>query len=124
MLDCPKLGSPGVHAVAARTNTIVEPSGDQSGNMAVPVVGRSMTGAPVTPSRIDSLPSYAVTSLVPSGLNDDVAAVVFAAACCIAGLVASTEPSDMVMPLPAPARFKKVNATRVPSRLSAWQPTH
>src|SRR4051812_42350271 len=115
MLACPKFASPpGVHAVAERVNTIVVPSGDQSGNIAVPVVVRSLTSAPVTPSRIDSLPLYAVTICLPSGLNDDVAAVVLAGACCIVGLVASTLPSDIVVPDPAPARFKKVKATRVP----------
>src|SRR6185369_12653946 len=98
MLDCPKFGCPGVHAVDVRTNTIVEPSGDQSGNIAVPVVVMALTIAPVTPSRMLSLPSYAVTICLPSGLNDDVAAVVLAGACCTVGLVASTLPSVIVVP--------------------------
>src|SRR3954462_3298965 len=102
MLDWPKFGRLGVHAVAERTNTIVCPSGDQSGNIAVPVVVRSVTSAPLTASRIDSLPLYAVTSCLPSGLNDDVASIVFGAACCAAGLVASTLPSDIVLPVAAP----------------------
>src|SRR5947209_15092108 len=105
MLACPKFAPPpGVHGVAARTNTMLLPSGDQSGNIAVPVVVRSETSAPVTASLIDSLPLYAVTICLPSGLNDDVAAVVPAVACCIAGLVASTLPSDIVVPVPAPSR--------------------
>src|SRR3954471_6583537 len=101
MLACPKFGSPGVHADAARVKTMLLPSGDQSGNIAVPVVVMSVTSAPVTASRTESLPLYAVTICLPSGLNDEVAAVVLAVACCAVGLVASTLPSDIVVPVAA-----------------------
>src|SRR5260370_5639368 len=104
MLACPKFGWLGVHADAERTNTMVVPSGDQSGNIAVPVVVMSVTSAPVTASRTDSLPLYADTICLPSGLNDEVASIVLAAACCAVGLVASTPPTDMVVPAAAPVR--------------------
>src|SRR5437879_5056908 len=121
MLSWPKGTPPSVHSALGRTNTRCLPSGDQSGYSAAPLVVTAASWAPVLPSRSVSLPWYDVTRREPSALKADCPTGVEAAAFCTVGLVASTSPSDKRPPMPP--RSRKLNARRVPSRVSVWQPT-